>query len=177
MVEQQVADSLQPFLRQLGEALTAVANGDAGPMKALCAHGDAVSQCGFWGGVERGWAAVGERWDWVAAQFVPGPGVVTSETVFLTATAEMAYGVFLERWWGQFTSRAAPRPATDPRHNDTTGTVAKFATTRSQPGLNGTNERRSDSRLLTEPPPPEPSTRRTMGMPSSFAMRSACTCF
>jgi hypothetical protein len=35
MVENQVAESLQPFLRQLGRALTAVANGDSEPMKAL----------------------------------------------------------------------------------------------------------------------------------------------
>jgi hypothetical protein len=108
MVENQVADSLQPFLRQLGRALTAVANGDSEPMKALCSHTDAISQCGFWGGVERGWAEVSERWDWVAAQFLPGAGVVTSETSFLTATNEMAYGVFIERWRGQFTSRSEP---------------------------------------------------------------------
>jgi ketosteroid isomerase-like protein len=112
MVEQHVADDLQPFLRQLREALTAVANGDPKPMKALCSHGDAVSQCGFWGGVERGWAEVADRWDWVAAAFVPGPGEVTSDTVFLTATAEMAYGVFLERWWGQFAGRAEPTETT-----------------------------------------------------------------
>jgi ketosteroid isomerase-like protein len=108
MVENQVADSLQPFLRQLGRALTAVANGDSEPMKALCSHTDAISQCGLWGGVEHGWAEVSERWDWVAAQFLPGAGVVTSETSFLTATNEMAYGVFIERWRGQFTSRSEP---------------------------------------------------------------------
>ena len=45
------------------------------------------------------------------------------------------------------------------------------------PGLNGTNDRRSVSSDFTEPPPPEPSTRRTIGSRSSRAMRSACTCF
>jgi ketosteroid isomerase-like protein len=108
MQEQHVPETLQPFLRQLREALTAVANGDPEPMKALCSHTDAISQCGFWGGVESGWAEVGERWDWVAAQFVPGPGVVTADTAYLTVTGEMAYGVFIERWWGQFTSRPEP---------------------------------------------------------------------
>jgi hypothetical protein len=63
MVEQHAADTLQPFLDQLREALTAVANGDPEPMKALCSHTDAISQCGFWGGVESGWAEVSERWD------------------------------------------------------------------------------------------------------------------
>ena len=105
-MEHHDADSLQPFLSQLVEALTAVANGNPEPMKDLCSHSDAVSQCGIWGGVEHGWQEVGERWDWVASQFVPGPGEVTAETVFLTISGEMAYGVFLERWWGQFTSRS-----------------------------------------------------------------------
>src|SRR5215207_10090555 len=99
MMEQHAADTLRPILEQLREALTAVANGDPEPVKALCSHSDAISQCGFWGGVESGWAEVSERWDWVAAQFVPGPGVVTSD---------MAYGVFIERWWGQFASRSEP---------------------------------------------------------------------
>ena len=102
MIEQQATETLQPFLEELREALTAVANGDPEPMKALCSHTDSVSQCGFWGGVESGWAEVGERWEWVASQFVPGPGEVTSETAFLTVSGDMAYGVFIERWWGQF---------------------------------------------------------------------------
>jgi ketosteroid isomerase-like protein len=108
MAEHSGRDDLQVFLGQLGAARTAVSNGDPEPMKALCSHTDDVSQCGFWGGVERGWAEVSERWDWVAAQFVPGPGVVTAEIAFLTASREMAYGVFLERWWGQFTNRSEP---------------------------------------------------------------------
>jgi len=108
MVEQHAADTLQPFLDELRGALTAVANGDPEPMKALCSHTDEVSQCGFWGGVESGWAEVGQRWDWVAAQFVPGWGEVRSETAFLTASAEMAYGVFMERWQGQFEGRSEP---------------------------------------------------------------------
>jgi ketosteroid isomerase-like protein len=109
MVEQQEASgTLLPFLEELRAALTAVANGDPEPMKALCSHTDAVSQCGFWGGVESGWAEVGERWEWVASQFVPGLGVVTSETAFLTVSGDMAYGVFIERWRGQFKSRLEP---------------------------------------------------------------------
>ena len=44
MVDQHAADTLQPFLDQLREALTVVANGDPEPMKALCSHTDAISQ-------------------------------------------------------------------------------------------------------------------------------------
>jgi ketosteroid isomerase-like protein len=109
MIEQQEAsETLRPFLEELREALTAVANGNPEPMKALCSHTDSVSQCGLWGGVESGWAEVGERWEWVASQFVPGPGEVTSETALLTVSGDMAYGVFIERWWVQLRSRSEP---------------------------------------------------------------------
>jgi ketosteroid isomerase-like protein len=108
MVEQQATETLRPFLDELREALTAVANGDPEPMKALCSHTDDISQCGLWGGVEGGWAEVGERWEWVASQFVPGPGEVTSDTAFLTVSGDMAYGVFIERWWGRLKSRSEP---------------------------------------------------------------------
>ena len=108
MVEQGIPETLRPFLEQLGAALTAVANGDPAPMKVLCSHGEDISQCGFWGGVDRGWAEVGPRWDWVAAQFAPGQGVVTSDPAFLTVAGDMAYGVFIERWQGRYPSRAEP---------------------------------------------------------------------
>jgi ketosteroid isomerase-like protein len=108
MIEQQATETLRPFLRELREALTAVANGDPEPMKALCSHTDSVSQCGLWGGIESGWAEVDERWEWVASQFTSGSGEVTSETAFLTVSGDMAYGVFIERWWVQLKSRSEP---------------------------------------------------------------------
>jgi ketosteroid isomerase-like protein len=108
MIEQQATETLRPFLGELREALTAVANGDPEPMKALCSHTESVSQCGLWGGVESGWAEVDERWEWVASQFMPGSGEVTSETAFLTVSGDMAYGVFIERWWGQLSGRTEP---------------------------------------------------------------------
>src|SRR3712207_5802811 len=100
--------TLRPFLQHLAEAPTAVANGDPTPMKALCSHGDAISQCGFWGGVERGWAEVGERWDWVAAQFEPGSGAITSDPDVLTEASALAYGVFIECWQGRYVGRSEP---------------------------------------------------------------------
>ena len=108
MDEPLIPETLQPFLQQLGKALTEVANGNPEAMKALCSHGDAISQCGLWGGVDSGWAEVGDRWDWVAAQFAPGPGTVTSDPVFLTVTGDMAYGVFVERWRGQLAGQSEP---------------------------------------------------------------------
>ena len=117
-MEQHAADTLQPFLHQLREALTAVANGDRELMKALCSHSDAVSQCGFWGVVEHGWAKVGERWDWVAAQFVTGPGVVMTDTVFLTVSGEMAVRGLHRALVGAVHEPIGANRANDPSHPD-----------------------------------------------------------
>ena len=67
-----------------------------------------TSQCGDWGGIETGWNELQERWNWVAAQFIPGPGRVSIEPTVATVTGTIAYGVFVERWWAQFTNRAEP---------------------------------------------------------------------
>ncbi len=79
------------------QAMDRLYNGDPEPIKALYSHGDETSQCGYWGGVERGWGEVSARWDWVAAQFVPGTNAHTQEVLQTSVTAEMAYVVFIER--------------------------------------------------------------------------------
>ena len=71
---------------------------------------------------------------------------------------------------------AAPSPATDPSPRATRGTVATLATTHSQPATPGTLARPVVSMVLTEPPPPEPSTNRIRGSRSSLAMRSHMRC-
>ena len=78
--------------------------------------------------------------------------------------------------WEQ-TTRAAPSPAHGPSAAAATGTLARFATTSSKPGSGGTYEKPICSSVLTEPPPPVPSTRRTSGRRRSCAMRSAKTDF
>src|SRR5215203_5543944 len=70
-------------------------------------HGGAASYrypAAVLGSTQRG----GERWEWVASQFVPGQGEVTSESAFLTVSGDMAYGVFIERWRGRFKGRPEP---------------------------------------------------------------------
>jgi hypothetical protein len=76
-----------------------------------------------------------------------------------------------EKWVA--TTRAAPSPATGPSAAPTTGTSLSSSTTRSQAGFAGTYEKPRVSSVRTEPPPPVPSTRRTMGSRSSRAIRSA----
>jgi hypothetical protein len=83
-------------LDRYARAMDRLYNGDPEPIKALYSHGAETSQCGYWGGVERGWSEVGGRWDWVAAQFVPGDGFHTQEILQTSVTTEMAYAVFVE---------------------------------------------------------------------------------
>ena len=109
MAEQHAVDPIQPVLQRYFDALTAIANGDPEPLKALYSHREDISQCGLWGGVERGWAEVSGRLDWVAEQFVPGPGVVTAEVALTSASGEMAYSVWIERWWCQLKARSEPQ--------------------------------------------------------------------
>lgn len=54
------------------EATEAAVRGDSGPLKALCTHANDISLAGRGGGYEHGWAAVADRYDWVAAQYVDG---------------------------------------------------------------------------------------------------------
>ena len=100
--------SFHAFMDAYSAARTAVANANPAPIKALCSRRDDMSQCGFWGGVEQGWDEVSQRWDWVAAQFIPGPGDVTATTHLLTVEGTMAYGVFTEHWWCQTVHQTEP---------------------------------------------------------------------
>jgi len=95
-------------LARYARAIDRLYNGDPEPIKALYAHIDETSQCGYWGGVERGWAEVSERWDWVAAQMVPGDNAHTQEVLLTSVTADMAYAVFIERTRVRFVDQPHP---------------------------------------------------------------------
>jgi len=97
MVVTHVHDDFAEMLKRYDRAMNRLVNGDPEPIKALYSHGDETSQCGAWGGVERGWGEVNARWDWVAAQFIPGESTLKQEIVLTSVTAEMAYAVFIER--------------------------------------------------------------------------------
>src|SRR6185369_33078 len=74
-------------------------------------------------------------------------------------------------------SRAAPRPATEPRPSATTGTRARFAVVnqyaRVPPTPPGRLAAPRVSIVFTEPPPPEPSITRMIGSRKSCAISSA----
>ena len=97
MVGKHAPDDFAEMLKRYDRAMNRLVNGDPEPIKALYSHSDETSQCGAWGGVDRGWAEVNARWDWVAAQFIPAENTLKQELVLTSVTAEMAYVVFFER--------------------------------------------------------------------------------
>jgi hypothetical protein len=110
MVATHGRDDFAEMLKRYDRAMNRLVNGDPGPIKALYSHGDETSQCGAWGGVERGWAEVNARWDWVAAQFIPGESTLKQEIVLTSVTEEMAYAVFFERGQVRLVDRPDPHP-------------------------------------------------------------------
>ncbi|MDP3257238.1 nuclear transport factor 2 family protein [Bosea sp. (in: a-proteobacteria)] len=82
------AKAFAAALVDLRSALSHVANGDVGPIKALYSHADDATSMYGWGGYERGWEAISRRWDWAAEQF--RGGTVSHENVTTVVGAELA---------------------------------------------------------------------------------------
>jgi ketosteroid isomerase-like protein len=66
-----------------------------GELLAVWSHSDDVSTMNARGGVERGWAAVRDRWTWWAGQGVPMEAERIEHQAFV-AGGEIAYSVALE---------------------------------------------------------------------------------
>lgn len=75
-------------LAKLREALAHVANGDVEPIKSLYSHADDATSMYGWGGYEKGWDAISQRWDWAARQF--RGGTVSHENVTTVVGTELA---------------------------------------------------------------------------------------
>jgi ketosteroid isomerase-like protein len=89
-----IPESLRAAIEQLHAAIGRAADGDPRAIQALYSHsGDATAFYG-WGGYERGWEAVRDRWNWAAAQF--GGGTVAYQNLTTVVTPEMAYTTDVE---------------------------------------------------------------------------------
>jgi len=82
------AEAFPAALAALHEALAHVANGDVGPIKALYSHADDATSMYGWGGYEKGWDDVSQRWDWAAKQF--GGGTVSHRNITTVVGSELA---------------------------------------------------------------------------------------
>jgi hypothetical protein len=87
------APSLPPALAaaiaRLQWTIGRVANGDVSGIKALYAHSDDATSFYGWGGYEKGWQAVSQRWDWAGQQFKGG--WVSYQNLTTVAAGELAY--------------------------------------------------------------------------------------
>ena len=87
----------EPFaeaVARLHAAMAKVANGDTTAIKALYSHHDDATSFYGWGGYEKGWAAVEQRWDWVGRHFKGGN--VNHVNVTTVVTATLAYTTDIE---------------------------------------------------------------------------------
>jgi ketosteroid isomerase-like protein len=83
------------FLRARATATAAFFNGDPEPWKAMASHSPDITMFGGFGGYERGWEAVSDRYTWAAA--ANAEGAVEAELIACHVAGEMAYTVAIER--------------------------------------------------------------------------------
>jgi len=82
------------FIVKLEAAEHEFAQGRPATFKALWSHGDEVSLCGAFGGVESGWEKVAARLDWGSSKF--SEGMRSREEIRSVVKADFAYVVQTE---------------------------------------------------------------------------------
>ncbi|HLY21846.1 MAG TPA: nuclear transport factor 2 family protein [bacterium] len=103
--DRRIPEPLRAAIEQLHAAIGRAADGDPRAIQALYSRSDDVTAFYGWGGYERGWEAVRERWNWAAAQF--GGGTVAYQNLTTVATAEMAYTTDVETFRVRLAGRQA----------------------------------------------------------------------
>jgi ketosteroid isomerase-like protein len=93
--------SFRAFLPQWEKAQSRFINGDPTLWKQNSSHReDATILGGFGGYGEKGWDAVGARYDWAASQYKSGGATVKVEYLSIVVSGEMAFTVGIERQEG-----------------------------------------------------------------------------
>jgi SnoaL-like domain len=83
------------FIAKLEAAENQFAQGHPAAFKVLWSHGDEVSLCGGFGGVESGWDKVGTRLDWASSQI--SEGTRSRDEIRSIVGADFAYVVQTEQ--------------------------------------------------------------------------------
>jgi hypothetical protein len=103
-----VTEDFETFLRRFEAANTAFVNGDASRWLPLVSHSERTSIFGGFGGREVGWAEIGPRYEWAAAQFRPSGAKVEFEYLERHEGADTAYTVAIERCTVEYKDRPDP---------------------------------------------------------------------
>ena len=91
-------ESFQSFLRTWEDAQTRFINGDAALWKQHASQRDDVTILGGFGGAgEKGWKAVGPRYDWAASRYGAGKATVRVEYLNVLVSGDLALTVAVER--------------------------------------------------------------------------------
>lgn len=92
------ADSFAQFLKRWEAAQARFINGDPTLWKQMASHrADVTILGGFGGEGEKGWAAVGARYDWASAQYRPGAATLKVDYHAVAVSGDLAYTVGVER--------------------------------------------------------------------------------
>jgi ketosteroid isomerase-like protein len=88
-------------------ALRAMLQGDPMPFKALWSHRDDISLYGALGGMERGWAEVRPRYDWVSQAMIAEG--IRIENLHIEISGDVAVAVDLEHMVRTIDGKRIPR--------------------------------------------------------------------
>ena len=93
--------SFRAFLPEWEKAQSRFINGDPTLWKQHASHRDDATILGGFGGYgEKGWAAVGARYDWASSQYKGGGASVKVEYLSIVVGGDLAYTVGVERQEG-----------------------------------------------------------------------------
>ena len=95
------AASLRAFLPQWEQAQTRFINGDPSLWKQYSSRRDDVTILGGFGGYgEKGWSAVGGRYNWASSQYKPAGATMKVEYLNIGVSGDLGYTVAIERQHG-----------------------------------------------------------------------------
>jgi ketosteroid isomerase-like protein len=90
--------SLQAFLPRWEEAQTRFINGDPTLWKQNASQGDDATILGAFGGYgEKGWKAVGSRYDWASSQYKDSDAKIKVEYLNIGDSGDLGFTVAIER--------------------------------------------------------------------------------
>lgn len=96
------ADSgFRAFLAEWDKAQSRFINGDPGLWKQHSSHREDVTILGGFGGYgDKGWTAVGARYDWASSQYKSGGATMTVEYLNIGVNGDLGFTVAIERQEG-----------------------------------------------------------------------------
>lgn len=89
--------ALQALVPAVEQATRSFMNGDPAQWLRQASRRDDATIMGAWGAHERGWDAVGPRYDWAAKRFHLGDASLRVEYVASGVSGDLAYTVAIER--------------------------------------------------------------------------------